>query len=208
MIREKLIEGLKEGNWQLADASVDKLLRFVGLLEKWNKVHNLTSICSPTEMVTLHLLDSLMVLPYIKDHQEILDVGTGAGIPGLVLAIAKPEAKFTLLDSSKKKISFVQHAITTLKLENATAVSERVENFQPDQQFDLIISRAFSKISDFVIKSKDLSVQNGVWIAMKGNYQNIIAEQLPEDFQINQIQPVQVPGLDAERHLVVMSLLQ
>ena len=198
-------EELQQGSAQLgvllsAEAQI-KLLDYLALLDKWNKVFNLTAIRDPQQMVSNHLLDSLAVMPYLWTGRW-LDVGCGAGLPGVVLAVAQPDWQFTLLDSNSKKTSFVQQAIIELELRNIVVHCARVEEWQTAERFDGIISRAFSGLGEFITKTRVLMATHGRWAAMKG-----IAEQelvsVPQGCRVERVIPLQVPGLHAARSLVI-----
>ena len=178
-----------------------KLLAYLDLLHKWNKVYNLTAIRDPKEMVSHHVLDSLAVLPHLWAGRW-LDVGCGAGLPGVVLAIVRPDWSITLLDSNSKKTSFVQQAIIQLGLKNAHVHCARVEDFQPENRFDGIISRAFTELGDFLRCSRHLLANSGHWAAMKGHAENEL-DNLPADCHIEKIHTLNVPSLDAARSLVI-----
>ncbi|MDH2917926.1 MAG: 16S rRNA (guanine(527)-N(7))-methyltransferase RsmG [Sideroxydans sp.] len=178
------------------------LSAYLALLHKWNKVYNLTAIRDPQQMIAHHLLDSLAVLPHLWSGRW-LDVGCGAGLPGMVLAIMRPEWSFTLLDSNSKKTGFVQQAVIELGLQNVTVRCARVEDLQ-SEAFDGIISRAFTELGDFLQISQHLRAKDGRWAAMKG-----VAEKelhaVPDTCHIDKVQVLHVPGLSAARSLVVVS---
>lgn len=199
---KQLTQGVAQLGLAFNDTAGKKLLHYLELLQKWNKVYNLTAIRQPEQMVTYHLLDSLAVLPYLEAGHW-LDVGCGAGLPGLVLAIAQPEWRFTLLDSNSKKASFVQQAIIDLQLDNATVCCTRVENWQVDEKFDGIISRAFANVADFVAVTRHLLAEKGCWAAMKGEPTRELA-QLPGDIEVERIISLNVPGLEGARCLVML----
>lgn len=198
---ELLRRGIAQLGLELNDEVQQKLLDYLALLVKWNKVYNLTAIRDPRQMVSNHLLDSLAVLPYL-DGRRWLDVGCGAGLPGLVLAAARPDWQFTLLDSNSKKTSFVQQAIIQLGLVNAQVHCGRVEEWQPNGGYDGIISRAFSDLGDFVRLTRHLIAPHGRWAAMKGIPEEELAG-LPGDCRVERIIPLQVPGMHAARSLVI-----
>ena len=186
-----------------------KLLAYLVLLQKWNKVYNLTAVRDPLEMVTLHLLDSLSVLPYIKT-KNLLDVGSGGGLPGIVLAICLPNLLVTTIDTVQKKAIFMRQVKGELGLDNLQIVHARVESFMPDEKFEVIISRAFSELVMFVNLTKNLLAQNGQWLAMKGQMQHLelaVIELESLKIKVRQIIPLTVAGLNAERHLVVLEKL-
>lgn len=180
----------------------EKLLEYLKLLQKWNKVYNLTAIRDAEQMVSHHLLDSLAVLPYLWPGNW-LDVGCGAGLPGLVLAIARPDWQFTLLDSNSKKTSFVQQATIELGLQNVKVVCARVEDLQASEKFDGIISRAFAETDDFIRLTRHLLANKGRWAAMKGAPEQEL-QRLPDDIEVERIIPLHVTGLDAARCLVIL----
>lgn len=199
--QEKLAQGLAALHLALDDGVRQKLLDYLALLEKWNKVHNLTAVRDPLDMVTLHLLDSLSVLPYIHG-ERLLDVGSGAGLPGIPLALALPELQVTVLDSSHKKTSFLRQAKAVLGIANLTVVCGRVEQYQPPAKFDVIVSRAFSDLAEFVRLTHHLRADAGVWLAMKGVHP--YDELARIEGLVAEVLPLQVPGLDAQRHLVTL----
>lgn len=198
-------EELQRGSAQLGiSLSADeqhKLLGYLALLRKWNKVYNLTAIRDEQQMVSHHLLDSLAVMPYLWAGRW-LDVGCGAGLPGIVLAIMRPNWQFTLLDSNSKKTSFVQQAIIELELHNASVHCARVEDWKPTERFDGIISRAFSELGNFLRSTRHLVAQQGRWAAMKGAPENELAG-VPAECRVEQVISLQVPGLHAARSLVI-----
>ena len=195
-----LAAGVAEMGLDVSPEAQQKLLQYLSLLNKWNKVYNLTAVRDPLEMVTLHLLDSLSVLPYIKT-KNLLDVGSGGGLPGIVLAICKPELQVTTIDTVQKKAIFMRQVKGELGLNNLEVVHARVENYQPAEKFEAIISRAFSEISLFVKLTQHLLADNGQWLAMKGVAPQQELEKLA--IKANKIIPLKVAGLDAERHLVI-----
>ena len=198
----KLSHGLQEAGVEIPLANQTKLMSYLDLIQKWNKVHNLTAVRDPEEMVTLHLLDSLSVLPHIH-AKTLLDVGSGAGLPGIPLAICKPDLQVTVLDSSHKKTSFMRQVKAELGISNLDVVCGRVEAYQPEQLFDAIISRAFSDLGEFIQLTRHLGKPGAQWLAMKGVYPY---EELAQ-IQIapTQVLPLKVPGLEAQRHLVFLS---
>lgn len=201
-LTQELSSGVKQLGLNLGEEAQKKLLAYLALLAKWNKVYNLTAIRQPEQMVRHHLLDSLAVLPYLWAGHW-LDVGCGAGLPGIVLAIARPQWRFTLLDSNSKKTSFIRQAVIDLKLDNVDVCCTRVESWQTDEKFDGIISRAFANIAEFVCVTRHLLVKEGRWVAMKG-YPEQELQQLPEYIHVERIIPLKIPGLDAARCLVVL----
>jgi len=183
------------------------LMEYVTELMNWNRVYNLTSVRKPTDIVTRHILDSLTILPYLHG-ERILDIGTGAGLPGIPLAVACPEREFVLLDSSSKKLRFVQQTLGILKLDNVTLEDSRVEEFQPEALFDTVICRAFSDLPDFYRYAARLCNEGGRMLAMKGVYPMTEVECLDDKSVIDDVVSLKVPGLDAERHLVVMQVAE
>ncbi len=179
----------------------EKLRHYLQLLQRWNKVYNLTAVRDPAQMQVVHLDDSLSVAPYICG-KRCLDVGSGAGLPGIPLAIIQPERQFTLLDTNGKKTRFMQQAVLELGLQNVNVVQTRVESWQPDQCFDAIISRAFASLSDFVTFTGKHACENGILYAMKGRYPDNELAELPTGWQVTAQHELHVPGLDAERHLL------
>jgi 16S rRNA (guanine527-N7)-methyltransferase len=199
------IDELKRGSEQLgillsAEAET-KLLNYMALLRKWNKVYNLTAIRDEQQMVSHHLLDSLAVVPHLWPGRW-LDVGCGAGLPGIVVAVLQPSWQITLLDSNSKKTSFVQQAIIELGLENASVCCARVEDWNPKERFDGIISRAFRELGDFLRCTQHLVAPHGRWVAMKGEPEQELAG-IPDNCRVEQVIPLQVPGLSASRSLVI-----
>lgn len=197
-----LAEGIKELEIEVSSEKQEKLLFFLALLNKWNKTYNLTAIRDPNKMVSIHLLDSLAVLPSLwRGHW--LDVGCGAGLPGMVLAILKPDWLFTLIDSNSKKTTFVQQAIIELGLKNADVRCERIESWRSDEKFDGIISRAFAETEEFISLTRHLLKNNGKWLAMKGSPEEELL-RIPADIKIEQVIKLKIPKLEAARCLVVL----
>jgi 16S rRNA (guanine527-N7)-methyltransferase len=202
MLASSLQQGIAQMGLQVSPETQQKLLAYLALLHKWNKVYNLTAIRDPQQMVSHHLLDSLAVLPHLWAGRW-LDVGCGGGLPGLIIAVVRPDWQVTLLDSNSKKTSFVQQAAIELGLRNVTVVCGRVEEFQPTEKFDGIISRAFAETADFVSLTQHLLAQQGRWVAMKGAPEQELA-RLTAQIRVQKIIPLQVLGLDAARCLVVL----
>ena len=180
------------------------LLAYIGLIEKWNRAYNLTAIREPERMVSHHLLDSLAVATHLKS-KRVLDVGSGAGLPGIPLALAKPDMHVTLLDSNHKKTAFLTQAVIELKLKNVEVCGERVESWQTKKRFDVIISRAFSEMGEFVRMTRHLLAPAGTFAAMKGLYPYEEIEKLPDGYRVMQVLPLAIPGLDGARHLVMIN---
>ena len=181
----------------------DLFIRYLNLIGKWNRIHNLTAVRNTQDMLSYHLLDSLSVIPYINAN-SLLDVGTGAGLPGIPLAIMKPDLHVYLSDSNKKKSSFQQQAVIELGLHNVTVMAGRVEDIDAARKFDGIISRAFSEIALFTHLTQPLLAEHGYWYAMKGVYPSQELAILPECVEIVAVHELAVPLLDAQRHLLVM----
>lgn len=186
-----------------AENCAAKLLQFLRELAKWNRAYNLTAVRDPQAMVTRHVLDSLTAHPFVRGAR-ILDVGTGAGLPGIPLALTNPEKRFVLLDSNGKKTRFVQHAVGVLGLANVEVVHARIEQWEPQDSFDTVISRAFSSLHDFVTSSGRFIHDEGCLLAMKGKQPVGEIEALPATWTVARVVPVSVPGLDAERHFVIL----
>lgn len=203
-LTEQLETGLDELGLTLSQAVQERLLAYVDLMAKWNKIHNLTAVRDPTRMVSHHLLDSLVVLPLITAHKRLLDVGSGGGLPGIPLAIARPDLSVTLLDGNHKKAAFLRQAKSELALDNVDVVCERVEHWLPETGFDVVISRAFADLGEFAQLSAHLMAPSGVLIAMKGLYPFEEIARLPENFRVAEVRHLKVPQLEAERHLVVL----
>lgn len=179
------------------------LLDYVALMQKWNRVYNLTAIREPERMISHHLLDSLGVVPHIHGR-NVLDVGSGAGLPGIPLAVARPDLSVTMLDSNQKKTAFIQQAIAELDLKNAQVVNERVENWHSPWPFDVIVSRAFADLSDFLSQTRHLLAPGGEFLAMKGLRPDMEIAKLPDAFKVKRVLELVVPGVAAERHLVIV----
>lgn len=197
---EQLANGIRQMDLDTSAQAQQQLLRYLALLQKWNKVYNLTAVRDPQEMVTLHLLDSLSVLPYVKGP-HLLDVGSGAGLPGIVLAICKPELQVTTIDAVQKKAIFMRQVKGELGLDNLSVVHARVEHHHPQQPYDQVISRAFSEIGLLIQLTRHLIAKGGEWLAMKG----LMPAQELEDLAVKPkaIVPLRVAGLEAQRHLVI-----
>lgn len=200
---ELLDEGLYELELEERLGGDELLMKYVTELMNWNRVYNLTSVRKPTDIVSRHILDSLTILPHLHG-ERILDIGTGAGLPGIPLAIACPERDFVLLDSSSKKLRFVQQTLGILNLDNVTIEDCRVEEFQPERLFDTVICRAFSDLPEFYRYAARLCNAGGKMLAMKGVYPMTEVECLNDKTVIDEVVTLKVPGLDAERHLVIM----
>jgi len=185
--------------FEVSSSQQQKLLLFVEALKKWNTAYNLTAIRDQKKMVSHHIMDSLSVLPFVGEG-SIADVGTGAGLPGVPLAILLPHQKFHLIDSNAKKTRFIKQVCHELKIENISVHNQRVENM--DIRVDRVISRAFSSLNDFIKGSQSLLEKEGVFLAMKGKIPQKEIDLLPSDLFSLSIHPIKVPGMDAERHLI------
>lgn len=201
-LAQKLAKGIENSGLDISQEKQETLMKYLALLQKWNKVYNLTAIRNVEQMISHHLLDSLVVLPQLWPGKW-LDVGCGAGLPGLVLAICRPEWEFTLLDSNSKKTSFVQQVIIELGLHNVCVRCARVEELPSNEKYDGIISRAFAETADFVKLTRHLLAEKGRWAAMKGAPEQEL-QHLPGDVVVERIIPLNVSGLDAARCLVIL----
>ena len=206
-LRGELLSAASQLGVPLEAAAADRLLGYLALMRRWNKVYNLSALRDPAEMLTHHLLDCLAVLPALRRHAQgerlrILDVGSGGGLPGVVLAIMQPDWSITCVDAVAKKASFVRQVAGDLGLPNLRAVHARVEAMPAAAQFDLVISRAFASLVDFTSWSRERLAPEGVWLAMKGRTPDDEAAALPADVSVFHVEPLQVPGLDAQRCLV------
>lgn len=201
---ERLLRaGLDQLSISLSNIQIGQLLSFIQLIAKWNKTHNLTAIKDPVEMVSKHLIDSMSIA---KDFPsgDILDVGSGAGLPGIPLAILKPQQSFTLLDASLKRVAFLQESRRKLALTNINPIHSRVEDFS-GQQFAVITSRAFTSLVNMLQQTEHLLAPDGCWLAMKGVYPGEEIAEVGTQYKIDSTSKVHVPGLSAERHLVQIS---
>lgn len=198
-----LAAGIAALDVEVPAAAQQRMLDYLGLVAKWNKTYNLTAVREQARMLTHHLLDSLAVLPHLRGPR-ILDVGTGPGLPGIPLALARPDWRFTLLDSNHKKTTFLRQAAIELKLDNVEVVCERVESWSAVKPFDTVVSRAFSELSEFVALAGRLCAKDGVVIAMKGVYPHDELAQLPQNFRLRGVVSLKVPGLEAERHAALL----
>ncbi len=198
-LQQALAHGLDELSLSYDPNQLDRLLKFQALLEKWNKVYNLTALHEPEKILSLHVLDSLTVLPYLNG-QHILDAGTGAGLPGIPLAVMSPQRAFFLLDGNAKKIRFVQQAAIELKLANVRVVQARLESFNPGQKFSTILARAIATAPSMLVQARRLLAANGVILLFKGRFPVEEIEQLKE--LDPEVIPLRIPGVDAQRHVI------
>lgn len=201
-LRDMLRAGIDRMGLTLNDDAITRLLDYQALLARWNTTYNLTAVRDPREMVTRHLLDSLSILPHVRGL-TLADLGTGAGLPGIPLAIAGPELHVLLVDANGKKVRFLREAIRTLKLDNAKALQSRVETLSG--QFDCITSRAFASLGDMLASAGHLLAPDGIWLALKGRVPIAELEDLPSGFSVRAVHALTVPGLDAERHVLVLA---
>ena len=201
--RQKLQSGLKEMGLDLCGEQQDKLLAYVEMLKKWNKTYNLTALRDESQIISHHLLDSLTLPPYLEGAQTMLDVGSGGGQPGIPAAVCRPDLQITLLDANTKKTSFLQQAAIELELKNVRVVSGRVEAVQ-GLQADVITSRAFAELADFVNWTAHLLQDGGCWAAMKGVYPAAEIDRLPDSVCVERVDKIRVPQLNAERHMVIL----
>jgi 16S rRNA (guanine527-N7)-methyltransferase len=199
----ELIRGASELGIVLTETQREQLLAYLALLQKWNKAYNLTAVRDPDEMVSRHLLDSLSILPFVQGHNW-LDVGSGGGMPGIILTIMRPQIRFTLLDSNGKKTRFLTQVKLELGLANVKVTQARVEAFQTEAAFDGIVSRAFSSLADFTQMTRHLSHAQTRWLAMKGQYPDKELAALPVDFEVEQSTRLSVPGCQGSRHLLIL----
>jgi len=201
-LAQALADGIGEMQLDISEAQQGQLIDYLALLFKWNNVYNLTSLRDPMQMVTHHLLDSLAAVPAFADAVNVLDVGAGGGLPGIVLAIARPDMKVSLIDTVRKKTAFLTQVKAELGLSNVTVHTMRVEQLRASGKFDVITSRAFASLSDFVNWSGHLLADGGRFIALKGAAPADEQQQLSAEWKVTQLRPLQVPRLDAKRHLV------
>ena len=195
------MSGAAELGIPLSAAQADQLLRLLDELDDWNQRMNLTAIRERGQQITKHLLDSLAIQSYLRGTR-IADIGTGAGFPGLPLAVALPQLELTLVDSTAKKLKFVEHAAQTLGLRNVQTVHTRAENYRPKERFDCVVSRAVGPLETFVTWSGHLCVGGGRLLAMKGRYPTDELTQIPNGWKLAAVHRLNIPGLDEQRHLV------
>ncbi len=203
-LRSRLVAGLKELKLELDDKKISQLVQYVGLLGKWNKIYNLTAIRDTEQMLTHHLLDSLTVIPWVSGCKHLLDVGSGGGLPGLIIAIVCPDIQVEMIDIVSKKTAFIRQAAIEMGLQNVTVHTGRVEELSTEKSFDGITSRAFSSIPDFVALTSHLLSEKGRYYAMKGLIPEDEISNLDRQWTTVKIVPLAVPQLDAQRHLVII----
>ena len=203
---QNLLQGCEGLQIELTHKQAQQICQYVQALQKWNKTYNLTAITDLDAMLKLHVLDSLSIakplLPYLS--KRIIDVGTGAGLPGILLAIIWPQQQVTLLDTNGKKTRFLLHCKHLLALNNVTVVNQRVEQYQPQAHYDVVVSRAFAAINDMLMGCQHLLTNQGIFAAMKGQYPNQEVTQMPSQFKVQQSIALSVPYIEAERHLLVI----
>ncbi len=204
-LRVLLDDLLLQTSLEVSEKQRDQLVGYVNLLNKWNKAYNLTSVRNPEDMLVKHILDSIVVSEHLEG-QRFIDVGTGPGLPGIPLAIMNPDKNFHLLDSLGKRIRFIKQVLHELKIENVTTVQARVEEFQPEELFDGVLSRAFASVTDMVNWCRHLpKSQDGRFYALKGQLHQSELDDRPEWCSVIGIKPLQVPELEGDRHLVILS---
>ena len=201
--RRQLSDGLGAMGLELSTGQQEQLLALLALLNKWNRAYNLTAVREPRQMVPRQLLDSLSLLPYLG-ADRILDVGAGGGLPGIPLAIARPDIAFTLLDSNSKKTRFLTQCKLELKLGNVAVIHGRAEDCEPDQPFTQITSRAFTALPNLVEWCGELLADEGQFLAMKGQFPDDEVSGLPSDWQVDAGHRLDYPGCDGERHLLMI----
>ncbi|MBL8252389.1 MAG: 16S rRNA (guanine(527)-N(7))-methyltransferase RsmG [Candidatus Competibacter sp.] len=200
-IERSILEGSERLGIQLVPEAAARLEGYLALLERWNHAYNLTAVRDPEAMVVRHVLDSLSILPWLAGPQ-VLDVGSGAGLPGIPLAIARPDHRFCLVDSNGKRTRFLNQVVAELRLKNVGVARSRIEDYQPNTLFDSVVSRAFSTLADLVVDAGRLCAPAGRLLAMKGVFPDDELVRLPPGYAVIGVYPLRVPRLDAERHLV------
>ncbi|ARD24414.1 MULTISPECIES: 16S rRNA (guanine(527)-N(7))-methyltransferase RsmG [Shewanella] len=204
MLADQLKIYLAETGISATETQQQQLVGFVTMLNKWNKAYNLTSVRDPEQMLIRHVMDSLVVSPYLKG-QRFIDVGTGPGLPGIPLAILNPDKEFVLLDSLGKRIRFQKQVQFELKINNITSVESRVEAYEPEQKFDGVISRAFASIEDMLTWCHHLPADNGQFYALKGQLSDAEMASIPNEFTVTETISLTVPKLDEQRHLLKLT---
>ena len=205
--REQIRRGLEELSLEHSELQLDRLDAYLALLHKWNRAYNLTAVRDPAQMIGRHLLDSLAVEPLLRGT-HFADVGTGAGLPGIPLAIMRPDSRFELIDSNGKKIRFVTQAINELKLDNAHATQCRVEEHRPQRGYDAVTSRAFAALTDMALGCSHLLVPGGELLALKGVYPDEEIQALPPQYRVEASHALRVPGETGQRHLIVVKTVE
>lgn len=202
---ETLAAGVSELHLRLAPGGEGRLLDYARLVGRWNRVYNLVSRAERGDFIRRHVLDSLTVIDALSARNNIADVGSGAGLPGIPLAIARPDARFTLVEGREKKAAFLREAQRVLALDNVAVASERVEEWDPPLLFDAVVSRAFAELGQFCRLAGHLLARGGRMYAMKGSYPGDELQGVPAGYRIERVLPLKAPGLAAARHLVVIT---
>ena len=203
-LQESIEQGLGTMGVALPTGAAARMAAHLELVAKWNRVHNLTAVRETDQMVVLHVLDSLSLLPHLGPAKTMIDVGTGAGFPGIPVALARPDIEVTLLDSSRKKCTFLEQAKAELGLANVKVACERVEAWRPAEGYEAVASRAFAELSDFVTQARHLVAPGGRMLAMKGVYPFEEIARVPASHRVAQVVELSVPSLEAKRHLVLL----
>jgi 16S rRNA (guanine527-N7)-methyltransferase len=202
-LAQELAHGFASINVASNQSVIELMLDYLVLIQKWNRVHNLTAVRDTKKMVSTHLLDSLSVSPHLPDG-PLLDVGSGAGLPGIPLAGANRNLQVTLIEASHKKAAFLRQAVAELRLTNVEVVCQKVEEWLPAIRFQCIIARAYAEVSKLIESSKHLLAENGLFAAMKGRYPEEEIKAIPAGYAVRKVIELKVPGLDAERHLILI----
>lgn len=200
----RLKSAAKKIGIELSDNKYESLLSYLALFQKWNKAYNLSAVRNPDEMLSRHIIDSLSVVPYFEDGENYIDVGTGGGLPGIVLAICYPDKKFTLLDSNGKKTRFLFQVKIELNLDNVTVVNDRVEAYQPPEKFIGVVSRAFASLADMTNGCAHLLADGGHMLAMKGVYPEQELSEMAKVYKVIRSHELVVPECDGQRHLLII----
>lgn len=201
LLSKSLADGIHQLNLNIDRTKQEGLLAYLEQLLKWNKVYNLSGIKEPARMLSLHILDSLSVLPFIEE-ETLIDVGTGAGLPGMPIAICNPNKEVCLLDSVGKKTRFLFHVSTELNIKNVAIIQDRVENFRSDKSFDIVISRAYSSLFGLIVQTRHLLGEQSKLLAMKGLYPQEELKELPGGFKLLKAHELRIPGITQPRHLL------
>ena len=201
-LSKMLKQGIAELGVHVDRRAQDAMLAYLELLKRWNRVYNLTAVAGDARSVTRHLLDSLSIITYLHG-ERIIDIGSGAGLPGVPISLSCPARHIVLLDSNAKRCRFLRQVKAELKLDNVEIVQNRAENYQPAEKFDSLLSRAFSDLPAFVTACRHLVAEGGKILAMKGNWEEGMADDLPGDFRVEDVIKLDVPGLEEQRHLVI-----
>ena len=202
-LNEILLQGCEKLALDITTEQADKLTGYVQRIDKWNKAYNLTSVRDPEQMMVKHILDSLAVTRFVSG-KRVIDVGTGPGLPGMPLAIMLPDIEFTLLDSLGKRVRFMKQCAFELGLKNVTPVHSRVEEHEPAQPYDIVLSRAFASLKDMLHWCQHLVDSSGVFFALKGQFPQSEIDEVSDHFQIGSVEALSVPDLTGERHLVTI----